>query len=230
MTEARIQTQRPGHPVWVRITHWLGAAAFCTLVVSGVAILLALPRLFWGETGSNASPAWIVLPLPTNIEQTGWGRNLHFMSAWILVIAGAVYLVASVFGGRLRGHLLPERAQLRPGHILAEARAHLRFGGSRHDGATDRQYNVLQKFAYLAVIVILAPLMVLTGLTMSPGVTAAHPELFWMFGGRQSARTIHFLSACVLLAFVAVHVWQVLVNDPRTLLRGMLTRRGDRRS
>lgn len=230
MDEARSLSQHPGHPAWVRITHWIGAAAFFALVVSGVAILLALPRLFWGETGSNASPAWIVLPLPINTEQTGWGRNLHFLSAWILVIAGAVYLTLSVIGGRLRGRLLPQRDQLRPGHILAEARAHLRLGGARHKRATDGRYNVLQKLSYLTVVVILAPLMLLTGLTMSPGVTAAHPDLFWMFGGRQSARTIHFLSACVLLAFVVVHVWQVLANDPRSLMRAMLTGWGGRRS
>lgn len=229
MGEARSPSEHPGHPAWVRITHWIGAAAFFALVVSGFAILLALPRLFWGETGSNASPAWIVLPLPINTEQTGWGRNLHFLSAWILVFAGAVYLAACAFGGRLRGRLIPERDQLRPRSILAEARAHLPYGGLRHYRATDRRYNVLQKLAYLSVILILAPLMVLSGLTMSPGVTAAYPELFAIFGGRQSARTIHFLVACVLLAFVVVHVWQVLANDPLSLMRAMLTGRKGRR-
>lgn len=229
MDEARSPTQHPGHPAWVRIAYWAGTAAFFALVISGVAILLALPRLFWGETGSNALRAWIVLPLPINTEQTGWGRNLHFLSAWILVITGAVYFIVNLFGGRLRGRLVPERDQLHPRHVFAEMQAHLRSGGPRPHAFTNRRYNVLQKLAYLAVIVVLAPLMVLTGLTMSPGVTAAHPELFWMFGGRQSARTIHFLSACVLLAFVAVHVWQVLTNNPRSLMRGMLTGRGNRR-
>ncbi|WP_020181486.1 cytochrome b/b6 domain-containing protein [Methylopila sp. M107] len=217
------------HPLWVRLAHWLTAAAFLTLAVSGFAILLALPRLFWGETGAIGAPAWVVLPLPINTDQTGWGRNLHFLSAWIFVITGVFYLLAIFLGGRLRRRLLPERDQLGAMHLLSEVQRHLRPDASEAATA-DTRYNALQKLAYLVVIFILAPVMLLSGLTMSPGVTAAFPELFGLFSGRQSARTVHFMSACLLLAFLVVHIWQVLANDAASLMLGMLTGRGGRRS
>lgn len=209
------------HPLWVRVTHWLNAAAFLTLAVSGTAILMALPRLFWGETGANEAPAWIHLPLPLNKEQTGWGRNLHFLAAWIFVISGLVYLSASILGGHLYRRLLPDADQLHPTHLRDEFRRHMRLFGPAEPEPGPSRYNALQKLAYVAVVLVLAPVMLLSGLTMSPGVTAAYPELFTLFGGRQSARTIHFLTACVLVLFLLVHLWQVFVNDPWKLLRGM---------
>lgn len=209
----------PRHPLWVRLTHWINTGAFLALAVSGFAILLALPRLFWGETGANDAPAWIVLPLPVNLEQTGWGRNLHFLAAWIFVLNGALYGLLALASGHLLRRLAPDRDQLRPRHIAADIRAHLHLKGP---GAASR-YNVLQKLAYLGVILVLAPVMLLSGLTMSPGVTAAYPELFTLFGGRQSARTIHFLAAALLVGFLLVHIWQVLANGPFALMRGMVT-------
>ncbi len=214
------------HPLWVRLTHWINTGAFLALAVSGFAILLALPRLFWGETGANDAPAWIVLPLPVNLEQTGWGRNLHFLAAWIFVLNGALYLVAALITGHLARRLTPDRDQLYPRHIAGDIRAHLRLTGS--GTAEAKRYNVLQKLAYLAVLLVLAPVMLLSGLTMSPGVTAAYPELFTLFGGRQSARTIHFLSAALFVAFLLVHIWQVLANRPLDLMRGMITGRAAR--
>ena len=227
MTEAmtaRSEKAVRRHPLWVRLTHWVNTAAFLALLVSGFAILLALPRLFWGETGANDAPAWIVLPLPVNLEQTGWGRNLHFLAAWIFVLNGALYLLIALVSGHLLRRLAPDRDQLRPRHVAADIRAHLHLRGP---GAAGR-YNVLQKLAYLGVILVLGPVMLLSGLTMSPGVTAAYPELFTLFGGRQSARTIHFLSAALLVGFLLIHVWQVLANGPLDLMRGMITGRSAR--
>ncbi|WP_232630361.1 cytochrome b/b6 domain-containing protein [Methylobacterium sp. Leaf118] len=215
--------RRLHHPLWVRLTHWVSAGAFLALVVSGVAILLALPRLFWGETGANDAPAWIVLPLPINLEQTGWGRNLHFLAAWIFVLSGTVYGLAAVITGHFLRRLVPDRDQIRPGALACEFRDHLRLRGA--GPAEPERYNALQKLAYLAVLLVLAPVMLLSGLTMSPGVTAAYPELFTLFGGRQSARTIHFLAALLLVGFLLVHLWQVLVNHPLRLMRGMITGR-----
>lgn len=215
---------RVRHPLWVRLTHWIGAGAFLALAVSGFAILLALPRLFWGETGANDAPAWIVLPLPVNLEQTGWGRNLHFLSAWIFVLSGALYLSAALLTGHLFRRLAPDRDQIRPGHLARELRDHLRIRPAAPASGRER-YNGLQKLAYLVVLLVLAPVMLLSGLTMSPGVTAAYPELFTLFGGRQSARTIHFLAATLLVAFLLVHLWQVAANRPLRLMRGMITGR-----
>lgn len=208
------------HPLWVRGTHWIVAGSFVALAVSGTAILLALPKLFWGETGANDAPAWITLPLPVDLTQTGWGRTLHFASAWVFATVGIAYLVLALLGGRLWRRLWPDRDQIRPSHLAQEIRAHLRLHGG--DAASAPRYNALQKFAYLAVILVLAPTMLLSGLTMAPGVTAAWPELFTVFGGRQSARTIHFLSALALVLFLAVHVWQVFANRPGLLLRRMI--------
>lgn len=215
------------HPLWVRAAHWIVAASFVTLAVSGTAILLALPKLFWGETGANDAPAWITLPLPVDLGQTGWGRNLHFASAWVFSTFGLGYLVLALLGGRLWRRLWPDRDQVRLSHLAGEVRAHLSLRG---DGAaaTAPRYNALQKFAYLAVILLLAPVMLLTGLTMAPGVTAAVPELFTLFGGRQSARTLHFLSALGLVFFLGIHVWQVLANRPGLLLRRMILGRARR--
>lgn len=211
------------HPAWLRVTHWLSAAAFGALVVSGTAILLALPRLFWGETGALGAPAWLELPLPVNLEQTGWGRNLHFLAAWVLVLSGLAYLLLAMASGHLRRGLIPDRDQLTAGHLAREIGDHLRLKRACGDEAL--RYNLLQKLAYLAVILVLFPLMVLTGLTMSPGVTSAYPELFALFGGRQSARTIHFLAAVLLVLFLLVHVAQVFVGGAGNLLRSMITGR-----
>ena len=224
---AAVRRPPPRHPAWVRAAHWVNAAAFLALAVSGTAILLALPRLFWGETGALDAPAFLVLPLPVNTEQTGWGRNVHFLAAWIFVITGGLYLAACLLGGRLYRRLLPDADQVRPGHLGREIRDHLRLAGTQGQGTgrgpeSGERYNALQKLAYLGVVLVLAPLMLLTGLTMSPGVTAAWPELFTLFGGRQSARTIHFLSATALVGFLLIHVWQVLANGPRALMRGMI--------
>lgn len=211
------------HKAWVRTTHWLVAAAFLLLLVSGVAILLALPNLYWGETGALGAPALLELPLPVNLEQTGWGRNLHFLGAWILVIAGGVYLALGFLGGHVRRDLLPARDQLRSDHLAREIGDHLALRPARGEEA--RRYNALQKVAYLAVIFLLFPLMVLTGLTMSPGVTTAFPELFTLFGGRHSARTIHFFVGTLLVLFLVVHVAQVFVGGAWNLTRSMITGR-----
>ncbi|NEU12859.1 cytochrome B [Methylobacterium sp. BTF04] len=211
------------HRVWVRLTHWLNAAAFLALLVSGTAILLALPRLFWGETGTLGAPAAFELPLPVNLEQTGWGRNLHFLAAWVLVLNGLAYLVLSLRSGHIVRALVPDRDQLAPAHLGREIADHARLRRPR--GRETLRYNALQKIAYLAVILLLFPLMVLTGLTMSPGFTTAFPELFTLFGGRQSARTLHFIAASLLVLFLLVHVAQVFVGGAANLMRSMITGR-----
>ncbi|GJD95774.1 cytochrome b/b6 domain-containing protein [Methylobacterium iners] len=211
------------HSGWVRVTHWLSAAAFLLLLVSGIAILLALPNLYWGETGALGAPALIELPLPVNLEQTGWGRNLHFLAAWVLVIAGGVYLLIGMISGHIRHDLVPAPDQVQPAHLAQEISDHLRLRPARGDEA--RRYNALQKLSYLVVVLLLFPVMVLSGLTMSPGFTTAFPELFTLFGGRHSARTIHFLAGCLLTLFLIVHVAQVFIGGAWNLTRSMITGR-----
>lgn len=169
-----------------------------------------------GQVRARGFPSWLTLP---SYQDLSTGRRWHFFFAWLLVLNGAAYLVHALASGHLRRDLLPSRPQL--GTIGHSIREHLLLRFPRGDEA--RHYNVLQKLAYLAVAFVLLPLVVLTGLTMSPGMNAAVPELLTFFGGRQSARTIHFLAASGLVLFVFVHVAMVLLSGAWNNLRSMIT-------
>jgi thiosulfate reductase cytochrome b subunit len=169
-----------------------------------------------GTVQERGFPAWLTLP---SYQDLATGRRWHFFFAWLLVLDGAIYLLYTFASGHFRRDLLPTGTQLR--QIGRSVRDHLLLRFPRGDEA--RHYNVLQKLAYLFVALVLLPLMVLTGLTMSPGVDAAFPELLAVFGGRQSARTIHFLTASGLVLFVVVHVAMVLLSGAWNNLRSMIT-------
>lgn len=173
-----------------------------------------------GRAQRRAFPSWLTLPSNAGLALA---RDWHFLLAWLFVINGAVYLGFALISGHVRRDLLPNADQLRARHVLSEIWNHLRLRYPR--GEADRRYNVLQKFAYLVVVFVLLPVMVLSGLTMSPAVTAAAPVLFDLFGGRQSARTIHFITANLLVLFVLVHVLQLLVSGAFNRMRAMITGR-----
>src|ERR1700689_1727293 len=122
----------PRHSGLVRVTHWIHTLSFFALVISGIAILLAHPRLYWGETGSVGTPSLIDLPLPfVLVGQSGWGRYLHFLSAWICVINGSLYGISGILTGHFRRNLLQESLT----------------------------YNTPQRLTYLGVVFVLFPLM-----------------------------------------------------------------------
>jgi thiosulfate reductase cytochrome b subunit len=171
-----------------------------------------------GEPVEAAFPDWLTLP-----GGLGFARDVHFDAAWLLVLNGLVYLLFGLFSGHFRRDLLPAAKELAPHRLVADLWNHLRLRRARGEAA--RRYNVLQKLAYIAVIFLLLPVMVLSGLTMSPAVTAAMPFLFDLFGGRQSARTIHFLVADLLVLFVLVHVIQVIITGAFNNMRAMITGR-----
>lgn len=210
------------HSLLVRVTHWINAAAFMMLIPSGVLIVSAHPEFYWGETGYYGDPAWLRLPFEPNFVIGALGRNLHFLAAWMLVLNGIVYLMSGMQTRHFRKKLLPRRDQLSWCHIRQNIAEHARL--RRPAGAAALEYNVLQKGSYLVVLFVLIPLMLLTGLTMSPGFTAAVPELFWLWG-RQTARSLHLLSACALLVFVLVHIFEVFVAGARNEIRSMVTGR-----
>lgn len=215
----------------LRATHWTFAAIFAAFVVSGIAILIAHPRFYWGESGFFDTPAAFELPIATTKGHTSWGRNLHFLATWIAVVNGVVYLAWGFRTRHFRTRLWPARDELRWTHVRRVVGEHLRFArpaaaASSSTGAGLPRYNVLQKSAYLCVLAIVFPALFLTGLTMSPAVTAAAPWLFTLFGGRQSARTLHFIAAVILVLFVAVHVIMVLRAGIRRTLLPMITGRG----
>ena len=214
----------PRHSGLVRSTHWIHTLSFLALVVSGIAILLAHPRLYWGETGGVGAPSLLDLPLPfIVVGQTGWGRHLHFLAAWIFVINGILYLIAGIVSRHFRRHLLPSRESLAWSNIRRVVWNHMRF--RRPSEEESGTYNVLQTLTYVGVVFVLSPLIVLTGLAMSPAITSVFPVLVNGFGGEQSARTIHFFLACFLVLFLFVHVAMVCLTGFTRLMRAMITGR-----
>jgi thiosulfate reductase cytochrome b subunit len=167
---------------------------------------------------SRGFPSWITLP---SYRDLATGRRWHFAFAWLFVLNGLAYLAYSLWSGHVRRDLAPTRGEL--GHIGTSISEHVRFRFPKGEEA--KHYNVLQKLAYLAVIFGLLPLVVLSGLTMSPALDAAFPFLLDIFGGRQSARTVHFLCATGIVMFVLVHVFMVFVSGLWNNLRSMITGR-----
>ncbi len=241
------QRVRAGHTRWVRITHWIATVSFVTLVFTGFEILMVHPRLYWGEVGNDLTPALVELPISRNhrhggwgerlpfftdaaspvsasrtyeiFNQNGWGRSLHFLAAWLLVAAGAIYLLAGMLTGHFRRHILPRPVDLAPDRLWRDVRDHLRMRIREATGGPD--YGVLQKCAYLTVVFIALPLSVVTGLAMAPAINGAYPYLSGMFGGFQSARTIHFVSSLVLMLFLIVHVLMIIKSGFKRQMRGM---------
>lgn len=165
-------------------------------------------------------PSWATLPSYRSLAD---GRRWHFAFAWLFVLNGLVYLGAGLAGGHFRRDLLPSRDQLSPRHLLGEIVDHARLRFAKGEAA--RRYNALQKLTYLAVLFGLLPMMVLTGLSMSPGLNAGFPWLPELFGGRQSARTLHFITATLIVLFVVVHLAMVVLSGPVNGLRSMITGR-----
>jgi len=212
------------HRFWVRMTHWVNVVCMTVLLMSGLQIFNAHPALYWGNISDFDNPVaaigtfpdWVTLP---GSQWLAMGRRWHFFFAWLFVTNGALYALLTIASGHFRRDLVPTPSALRQiGHSI---RDHLRLRFPKGEEA--RHYNVLQRLAYLVVLCVLCPLIVLAGLAMSPQLDAAYPWLLSIFGGRQSARTIHFLCAFSLLGFVIVHLLMVLVSGVWNNLRSMVT-------
>lgn len=175
---------------------------------------------FEGEPTPRAFPAWATIP---SFQDLATGRRWHFFFAWLFVANGILYLGFSVLSGHFHRDLVPTSRDLAPRHLWREILDHARLRFP--DGEEAKRYNALQKLTYLAVIVIFLPTMLLTGLTMSPGFDAIVPGLVDFFGGRQSARTVHFITATLLVLFVLVHVVMVVLSGTWNNMRSMITGR-----
>jgi thiosulfate reductase cytochrome b subunit len=180
---------------------------------SGVLGLSGDPR---DPESARGFPDWATLP---STQWLAMGRRWHFFFAWLFVVNGLVYGISSLIGRHLRRDILPTPQEL--GHIPRSIGDHLRLRFPKGEAA--RRYNVLQKLSYLVVAFILGPVMVLGGLAMSPRLDASYPILLDIFGGRQSARSIHFILAFAFLAFVIVHLVMVLISGVWNNLRSMIT-------
>ena len=210
----------PRHSALVRITHWIFTLSFFGLVVSGVAIILAHPHFYWGETGSIGTPSLFDLPLPTMLGgPSGWGRSLHFQSAWFAVLSGLLYAISGILTQHFRKQLLPRRADLSWRSMCAAVLDHLRF---KRPVETD-SYNFLQRLSYLAVVFLFFPLIIITGLAMSPAITSVVPQIVTVFGGYETARTLHFFLANFLVLFLLVHVAMVILGGFKIRMLAMIT-------
>lgn len=236
-----------GHARWVRVCHWLLAASVLTLAFSGYVVLMSHPRLYWGKAGNDLTAALLELPISRNFHHggwvdritffagpgspisagrtydifndNGWGRSLHFLAAWFLGVVGTVYVLVGLFSGHIVRDLLPRARELTAAQWVRDLSTHLRFHIQPSTGGPP--YGLLQKVSYLAVLFVALPLMIITGLAMSPAVTAAYPIIAEVFGGSQSARTIHFFVFASLVIFVLVHVLMVVLSGLRRQMRTM---------
>jgi thiosulfate reductase cytochrome b subunit len=223
----------PRHAAFVRVTHWLTAVAFICLLVSGLEIVVSHPRFYWGETGNVNTAPLFKIPIPasrhmvptgysyTMPDQNGWSRYLHFQAAWLAVITGLVYFAFGLSTGHFRRNLFPRSTDVSLRSLGASCMHHLRFKRPAAEEASS--YNVLQRLSYLGIVLVAFPLIIWTGLAMSPAVTSAAPWLATLIGGRQSARTIHFLLTGALVLFLAVHIFMVVFAGFWSRTRPMIT-------
>ena len=216
---------RVRHALSTRLWHWTNAVCLAVLFMSGLNISNAHPQLYWGQWGFDSREAWLRLP-----QFPGWAtipgsyslaeaRLWHFLAAWPFAVGFALFLLAALTGGRWR-HFVLTRRELRWTSIRDDLRQHLKLDFAAHGNAP---FNLLQKLLYIAVLFVGLPLMILTGLTLSPAMGSAWPWLLDVFGGRQSARSIHFIVAWGLLVFFVLHVLAVLLSDPLAQVRDMIT-------
>jgi thiosulfate reductase cytochrome b subunit len=169
-----------------------------------------------GVMQGRGFPAWATIPGP---QWLAMGRLWHFFFAWLFVFNGTLFAIWAFTSGHFRKDLLPTGSDIR--HLPAEVVTHARLRFAHDERA--RRYNAIQKLTYFLVIFGLGPLVVLTGLTMSPTLDAAFPFLPWMFGGRQTARTIHFICAFSFLGFFIVHMVMVVLSGTWNNVRSMIT-------
>jgi len=249
------------HRLSTRLWHWTNLVAITVMLMSGLMIFNAHPRLYWGRFGANPDRAWLEIAARSgrgelriaghSFDTTGliglavdghgavqaqafpgWmtipstysladARLWHLAFAWVLAFALLGYLLWSLVNGHLQRDLHITRAEWAPRHVWSDICDHLRLRFPT--GVAALRYNVLQKIAYCAVLFGLIPLAILTGLTMSPGLDAAMPFLLDLFGGRQSARSLHFLAALGLVLFVLVHLIMVVLAGPLNEVRSMIT-------
>lgn len=215
------------HRLSTRLWHWLNVVTVAIMLMSGLMIFNAHPRLYWGQFGANPDHAWLELPrfpgwatLPSTYSLAD-ARLWHLAFAWVLALALLAYWLWSLGNGHVRRDLHITAREWRPAHLWHDICEHARLRFPT--GSAALRYNVLQRIAYCGVLGGLLPLLILTGLTMSPGINAALPWLLDLFGGRQSARSLHFLAAAGLIGFVVIHLLMVLLAGPVNELRSMIT-------
>jgi thiosulfate reductase cytochrome b subunit len=251
------------HRLATRLWHWLNVVALIVMLMSGLMIFNAHPRLYWGQYGANPDHAWFEIgsrgdhgfaraggiEVPTTGVLGVWhdasgavqhrafphwatipssysladARLWHLAFAWLLALGLLVFMLISLVNRHFQRDLTIAAAELRPSHVWQDIKDHARLRFPT--GAAGLRYNILQKLSYALVIFILLPIMILTGLTLSPAMTSGWSWLLDLFGGRQSARSLHFIATVALVGFVIVHVIMVVLAGPYNEVRSMISGR-----
>jgi Ni/Fe-hydrogenase b-type cytochrome subunit len=217
------------HRLATRLWHWINALTIFIMIGSGLGILNAHPHLYWGSYGANFDqpwfnpphmPGWLTIPASYNLAIS---RRWHLFFALVLAFGLLIFMAASLINRHFQRDLRVRGDEVAPRNLLDDVKAHLAF--RFHDPERPGAYNTLQKLAYVATIFVLIPLMILTGLAMSPGMDAAWPWLLVVTGGRQSARSLHFIGMAAISLFIIVHLALVILAGPINELRSMITGR-----
>lgn len=217
------------HKLSTRIWHWINAVALIVLFMSGLTISNAHRYLYWGDAGSQPDEAWLaVMRFPDWATIPGYynlaaARDWHNLMAWPFALALAFIWFAMLFNRHFQFDIATKRNEWRPSAIARDIREHLRLNFYYGAEETGSKYNFLQKAAYGIVYGIFLPMMVFTGLAISPGFEPAAPWLVDLLGGRQSARSLHFIFAFATIGFVVVHIVLVLLSGPAKHIRAMFT-------
>ena len=212
------------HKLSTRIWHWINALACVVLFMSGLNISNAHRYLYWGNYGFDPAdawmvvmrfPAWVTIPQRYDLAEA---RDWHNSFAWIFALSLLAMWVVSLINRHFWRDLATAPRDWAPANLMREIRGHLRG----HFSGPDGRYNALQKITYGLVLGVVLPMMIITGLAISPGIEPSAPWLIEGLGGRQSARSLHFLSAWALFAFVVVHLVMVVLSGPIRQTWGMI--------
>ncbi|MCL6251753.1 cytochrome b/b6 domain-containing protein [Altererythrobacter sp. KTW20L] len=218
-------TRKKRHALSTRLWHWVNALSFFILFMSGLNISNAHRYLYWGDWGFMPEQAWLEVPrfpgwmtIPSYYSLAA-ARDWHVLFAWVFSLGLLLFMIAALRNGHFRYDLVTRWRDWKPSAVWADIARHLKFD-FRREGS---KYNFLQKANYGLVIFILLPGMIFTGMAISPGMNAAWPWLLDVFGGRQSARSLHFIFAWLLFAFTVGHILLVLLTKPDEQIGDMIT-------
>jgi Ni/Fe-hydrogenase b-type cytochrome subunit len=221
------------HRLTTRLWHWINAVAIIVLLMSGLMISNAHPHLYWGHYGANTDvpwlsigwfieggrfPDWATIPSTYNLALA---RHWHLFFAWVFAVGFLGWLIVSLINKHIQRDLTLTRAEVAPKHLIEEVVHHAKL--QFPTGAAALRYNTLQKITYVAVLFVLIPLVILTGICMQPGMSPLTGWAIDLFGGRQSARSIHFICAAAIALFIVVHLLLVLLAGPYNEIRSMVT-------
>ena len=213
------------HALTTRLWHWTNLVCVVVLFMSGLGISNAHPRLYWGDWGFAAEDAWFLVPkfpywmtLPGRYDLAG-ARDWHILMAWPFAVMLLVIWLAMLANGHFKRDLVTTRKEWKPAAVWHDIVQHAKFN-FQHEGG---KFNFLQKLSYGVVLGVFLPMMVFTGMAISPGMSPSWGWFIELVGGRQSARSLHFIFAFAIAGFFLVHVLLVIVHKPLQQLRDMIT-------